>query len=101
MGLFDYLKFECDLPPEMIQEDGNYQTKDTPAQYMEKYTVTADGRIIYHAVEREFVLDEDAPLGVRLNKTAEHDEEWPYHGDLRLSSTGHRLRFTEGRLVAF
>lgn len=48
--MFDDLKCEYPLPDGHMQ-DAPFQTKDTPAQYMERYTITADGRLIHHAVE--------------------------------------------------
>lgn len=46
MGMFDYLKCEYPLPVEGAN-DLEYQTKDTPAQYMDIYTIRADGTLWY------------------------------------------------------
>ena len=59
MGLFDYIR--CKYRHEGIDPEAEYQTKDTPAQYMERYTITEDGRLIHHAVEYYEVPLEQRP----------------------------------------
>lgn len=46
MGLFDYLRCEHPLP-DGFEGDLQYQTKDTPAQYLEDYRITLDGTLMY------------------------------------------------------
>jgi len=44
MGLFDYLR--CEIPlPAVGCEGYEFQTKDTPSQYMENYVIRADGSL--------------------------------------------------------
>lgn len=46
MGMFDYLLCEKPLPgtvPAWIGRDHDFQTKDTPAQYLETYVIREDG----------------------------------------------------------
>jgi len=44
MGMFDYIV--CDYPlPEGAPREG-WQTKGTPNQYLDKYTITEDGRLL-------------------------------------------------------
>jgi len=59
MGMFDYLKCEYPLPER--PPDGFFQTKDTPRQYLEKYTITTDGRLVHHAVRYEEVPENERP----------------------------------------
>lgn len=44
MGMFDYLKCEYDLPVDGAPVDG-WQTKDTPAQWLDTYTIRKDGTL--------------------------------------------------------
>lgn len=54
MGMFDDLR--CDYPlPAPNCEGLSFQTKDTPAQYLDLYTITADGELLeeeYETVDR-------------------------------------------------
>lgn len=60
MGLFDYVR--CKYRYEGIDPEKEYQTKSTDFPYMEKYTITDSGRLIYH--EREYF---EVPLEARPN----------------------------------
>lgn len=79
MGLFDYIKCEMRLPG-----DGTpplqFQTKDTPEQYLKAYTITEQGRLV-----------ED-----------ESQTRVPYHGDIHFYTDDedggwweYRARFSE------
>jgi hypothetical protein len=77
MGLFDSLRVQYahpDIDPEEI-----YQTKNTPLQHLQPYTLTADGRLMQHLRETE-IAEEARP-------------HWaPLFGDAELIVTG-RLYF--------
>lgn len=52
MGMFDYII--CEYPinaPDTVKE---WQTKDTPAQYLETYKIDAQGNLWFLKVKREF-----------------------------------------------
>jgi len=59
MGMFDYVRVECELPDGLPGPDHEFQTKDTPDCFVSTYTLTSDFRL----------LD---PKG----------EEFGFHGDL-------------------
>ena len=44
MGMFDYINCNYPLPVKGAPKDG-YQTKDTPSQYLDRYTIRADGSL--------------------------------------------------------
>lgn len=119
MGVFDYVKFEYPLPdPE--RQDWEWQSKDTPAQYMEFYRVTKDGLLIHEAVHYEAVPEEERPYWNTpewemplmqfvgsIRTVSDGDEVVDYHGDIIVvgGQKGHyeqivqyRCRFTNGRL---
>ena len=100
MGMFDYLR--CEAPrPDPAHQDLPFQTKDTPAQAMDTYVITADGRLLHERVRYEAVpeaervaalvaaghREEDARTGIlaiagRLRGVPDGVEEEPLHGDL-------------------
>lgn len=65
MGVFDYLRCEYPLPGP--GNDGReWQTKDTPAMYLEEYTITVDGRLVHTRASHG-----DEPEGFCSNFTGE------------------------------
>ncbi|MDR3485410.1 MAG: hypothetical protein P4M05_10955, partial [Bradyrhizobium sp.] len=64
MGLYDYIRCKMPLPesPQPPKEEW-MQTKDTAEQYLGKYTIEEDGRLIYHEIPRERVEDASSLLG--------------------------------------
>lgn len=46
MGMFDYVRCEYPLPDGHGALDG-WQTKDTPAQHLDTYVITPDGRLLH------------------------------------------------------
>lgn len=116
MGMFDYLRCDMPLPSKWPSDGFRFQTKDTDAQYMERYTITADGLLIHHMVRYEGVPREERPFPdaepgdwrsicgiVRSIPTG--DVEVPMHGDLNFYEMkdgawiSFVARFTEGRCV--
>ena len=55
MGMFDYIDCEYPLPetPSPCPKGTRFQTKDTPGQYLYLYTITEDGRLLWHPKEGE------------------------------------------------
>lgn len=123
MGMFDYVKCECPLPegvPEWVKPDIEFQTKDTPAQYMEIYVITAEGRLIHQSVKYETVPENERPYWgkpewksdfmkaagcVRSVPTGDVDTQ--FHGDLSFGCSSNSApykfcdfvaRFTNGQL---
>lgn len=45
MGMYDNVKVQYPLPDGHDPTDEEYQTKDTPSQYLKKYVLTKDGRL--------------------------------------------------------
>lgn len=64
MGLFDYLKIECELPGLTAEQvkSSSWQTKDTPEQYMERYRLTADGKLMHQEVRYDTTPEDERPL---------------------------------------
>lgn len=62
MGMFDYVKCACPLPD---GEDGEaigfqFQTKDTEAQFLDRYEIRADGTLWHEQYEVEDHSDPEA-----------------------------------------
>lgn len=67
MGMYDYVKCEFPLTrPEM--QDRLFQTKDTPNQFLDTYTITADGRLLGPKYDLEWQEDAEAPMGGYLKR---------------------------------
>jgi hypothetical protein len=76
MGMFDYIHCEYELPscPQALidrwgasSKDIAFQTKDTPAQRMSSYTITADGYLLANCKEYQWI---DTPENVKEDATA-------------------------------
>ena len=79
MGLFDYLR--CSYPlPRPGANDLEYQTKDTDAQYMDRYEIRADGTLWHEVYDTEDWSDPKAEgfmalagCATRVNERWERD----------------------------
>lgn len=96
MGLFDEVSVQArNKMPDGAPTDVLYQTKDFEEPYMERYTITADGRLI-----RE-------PRWWRKDQPDEVAEDMNWHGYLSLLSYNSQTKktvdlvakFTDGNLV--
>lgn len=113
MGLFDYITCEMPLPETPTPPPGDdFQTKDTPDQYMTTYTITADGRLTWRPYHLEEVPQHERPypdgdglLGAMgsIRRVEKEPEAIPYHGDIHFCHYRepgewweYRARFTEG-----
>ena len=95
MGMFDDVVCEVPLP------DGkpgkHFQTKDFEAPYLEKYTITADGRLF-----------RDKPWWERKKDDPPDPSDMNYHGTLNFYDYNtetkdwreFNAKFTDGQLVA-
>ena len=63
MGMFDYVVVECELPDASAKDIHEWQTKDFDWPMMEKYRITADGRLMEELYHREDRSDPNAPPG--------------------------------------
>lgn len=129
MGMFDYLRCDYPLPddpPEWVKRDNekfSFQTKDTPRQWMERYIITSDGKLIHQAVDYiETPLEERPHYGepdfatspvlqlAGCTRAVPLGDVWlyDYHGDLFFYTSGkdvsdwyeYRARFSEGKLLS-
>ena len=113
MSTYDHIRCEMPLPEPQPPEGTVFITRDTPTQFFDDYTITADGRLIHHGTEE--VPDEerssaDLPDILRgsteLGRSAsERDKEIPYNGDLTFqalsssTSPAYVACFIDGRCV--
>jgi len=59
MGMFDYIRCEAKLPVEDVRP-GAFQTKDTPAQWLDEYIITAEGQLLHEEYDIEDRSDPNA-----------------------------------------
>lgn len=95
MGLFDYIRCEYPLP-DGFDGDVEYQTKDTPNQYLDRYTIAEDGRLLdpdgraiaFHG-DVEFYASNWSGSWGKYFTTTNDEEPW---------SRGYVARFTNDRV---
>jgi hypothetical protein len=102
MGMFDEVRCEADLPPSHPGSGRDFQTKSL-GSYLERFTITKEGRLILHGVRYE---SSDEPRGFlpRLKAIPEGDIDTEFHGDIELHASAevgmleYVARFTHGTL---
>ena len=67
MGMYDYINCEAPLDVEGM-EGRQFQTKDTPAQFLDTYTITADGKLMHEEYDLREEITDKAPLGMFLHR---------------------------------
>lgn len=106
MGMFDYIHVKMPLPTDP-ESPGNvvyFQTKDTPSQSLDKYTIETDGSLIEHAVRFE---ERSNSVTIAIPEP-EKDRALPFHGDLRFHHYEvkadewweYTARFTDGKCTS-
>ena len=110
MGMFDYIIVEFPLPdsaPDWIKETTIWQSKGTPAQLMETYVITKEGRLIHRSVRYEAVPEEERPYWGKpewdtsalarfcgmMTSVSTGDVDINYHGDLYISAMTNLLPY--------
>lgn len=113
MGMFDYIECRIPLPEPTPPEGIEWQTKDTPDQYLTRYVISEDGRLIELGYRVEDRSDPNATGLMRLRGAATRiydvalDKVIDYHGDIEFYGCNdatkewwtYVARFTDGRCV--
>lgn len=108
MGMFDNVRCEMPLPGVGVTEEW-FQTKDTPAQFLNAYVILADGRLVVDDPDIEMVEDypdETRPLGGPMFRRVGGRCETGWTGIMRFYRLTednewieYRAAFNDGRLV--
>lgn len=74
MGMFDNIR--CELPLPVLGEvpERVFQTKDTPAQYLDTYVIRADGEFVHESPDIEDLTEEEREAWAREHGYA--DTKW-------------------------
>jgi len=123
MGMFDNIKCEYPLPGTNAGMNLDFQTKDFGdgfvGGYMDDYTITREGELIFHKKEYEFVEEKDRPyygkpewdknpllqLAGCMKTIHLEDEARDYHGILNIYTMvgdtwyEYEFKFTDGKVV--
>jgi len=71
MGMFDEVICHYPLPWPEVQ-DAIWHSKNTPAQYLERYEIRADGTLWHEAYTERFEKDASSPFGFHLYRDDVH-----------------------------
>jgi len=98
MGMFDYVECAADLAGHPPIAGGKFQSRSL-YRVLGRFTITSEGRLIYHAVRYEST-GPAKPLP-RMVAIPEEDIELTFHGDILLTAEEGELeeyvvRFTHG-----
>jgi len=103
MGMFDYMRCQYPLPVEGAQEL-EYQTKDTPAQWLDQYEIRVDGTLWHEDYDIEDRSDQTADelhriLGM-MTRVNERWEPEPMTGEIVFYANGFAFSayFVDGML---
>jgi hypothetical protein len=83
MGMFDNVRCEYPLPVDGANEF-LFQTKDTPAQYLDDYEIRADGTLWYEEYDARIEETEDAPLGFWMHRENRRWTPLDFTGELEI-----------------
>lgn len=84
MGMFDNVTMNYPVP-ELPDHEWEWQSKDTPAQYLDHYEIREDGTLWHHAYDaRVEDNDDDAPLGFLMYRDNERWERVLFDGELEI-----------------
>jgi hypothetical protein len=93
MGMFDNIICEYKLPlPELsgdeVEEleevkwdEESFQTTSFDGELI-TYDISSDGQLYEHKVSREWVKDDESPIGIRLEETDDGIEKKDYSGEI-------------------
>lgn len=98
MGMFDEVRCLYPLPWPAEELAGlEWQSKCTPAQYIDDYEIRADGTFWHEAYTVRFEEDPKAPVGFRIYRDIPHWEQVPWEGELEMHA-GRELPGEPGRV---
>ncbi|MFQ5491888.1 MAG: hypothetical protein ACE5GE_14315 [Phycisphaerae bacterium] len=83
MGLFDDIRCKYPLGHPEVQDE-LFQTKDTPAQWLDKYEIREDGTLWHETYDTRIEESDDSLLGVRVYRDNPRWEQVPYVGELEM-----------------
>jgi hypothetical protein len=123
MGMYDDVKCKYPLPDTPVGMDMNFQTKDFgdgfTGGFMDNYTITEDGELIFHKEAWELVPEEERPywgkpewdknpllqLAGSMKTIPLGDEVMDYHGTLNIYTMigktwyEYEFKFTDGKVA--
>lgn len=83
MGVFDYVTCHYPLPTE-IPPGRDWQSKDTPAQYLDHYEIRQDGTLWHQDYRLRVETEPDGVFSLQMHRD---NPEWrpePYTGELEI-----------------
>jgi hypothetical protein len=87
MGMFDRVRCKYPLPDPDAQ-DLEFQSKTTPAQWLDDYIITQDGRLLHEAYEIRADESEDSSRGGFMERIDQRWETVDFSGPLEIHARG-------------
>lgn len=76
MGVFDYIK--CEYPIDAPQTIHEWQTKDTPDQFLRTYTISKEGYLLSDGQTVDFTGEIRFYGNERINGRENYEKWWEY-----------------------
>jgi len=83
MGMFDEVRCAYPLPWPEVQ-DSVWQSKYTPAQFLDQYEIRADGTLWHEAYTQRVEESDDAPAGFWIHRENAKWEQVAFTGELEM-----------------
>ena len=83
MGLFDDVTCRYPLPSE-IPPERDWQSKSTPAQYLDHYEIREDGTLWHHEYDLRVETEEDGFLGIQMYRDNPRWTQERFTGELEI-----------------
>ncbi len=93
MGVFDYVRCHYSVAGCGDLSQIEFQSKETPAQYLDRYEIRADGTLWYQAYDERWEADDRAPFKMWRHRDNERWEQTSFEGELEIHGDDLSLRF--------
>jgi hypothetical protein len=93
MGVFDYVTCRYELPPE-FPRDLEWQSKSTPAQYLDHYEIREDGSLWHETYVHRVETQSDGYFNVQMYRDNPEWKREDFTGELEIHSSDDRHWYT-------
>jgi hypothetical protein len=100
MGMFDYVKCEYPLPSN--PPCSAWQSKETPAQYLDTYMISADGKLLHEESDPQEKMDTGQSSTGRMIELSDFTGEFEFHDSDAVTGDwwSYTAKFASGKLLS-